>query len=171
MKMKDRISVYGFNYKTHRKVPNLPFGAPKKKTTSPDMRNSFLRNYFTGNKVKVSTAREKLLLLELLMNDIRMDWSINATSDRRVKMCIVLCKDLLNYTESSSKMFRVLQRLAVYSTGDFDGRWLRVGFDTLGGYVGMEKYHRMKPYAKDRSPWFKRTANDLLINDYLLTEK
>lgn len=101
------------------------------------------------------TEREKYLLLQLLMVDIRMSWgrefwgvsfkifgrfvgfdSVKKRRRRAMELAEELCE------------FAVLGRLCMLHPGD-DGRWLRAEWHN-GGYEGLEVNHRLKEDDRGR---------------------
>lgn len=118
--------------------------------------------------------KEKFLLLQILMTDIRMDFSVWARQDARVDKCIDLAFDLhssfLDNEHSAADvatarlLFKVIQRLGVYLTGRYEGGYLRASFDE-GGYEGMEEKHGLPFTPTGRSAWLCRE-----LKQYLKTE-
>lgn len=89
------------------------------------------------------TWAEKVLLLELVMFDIRMNWNWGhrlvrwwpwTSVKKRKKAAMELARNLGFVT--------VWRRLDEFNVGD-DGRWLRADY-TDGGYERMEELHHFK---------------------------
>ena len=117
-------------------------------------------------------TRERLLLLEILMTDIRMDWSIPPKSDIRVKRAIELAATIWADTAEISgttrlrlNMWQTLARLAAYSAGRYEGRWLKESF-TSGGYQGMGRYHDLPLSPHGRSQWLQDEVKKLVKTNF-----
>jgi len=107
--------------------------------------------------------KEKFLLLQILMTDIRMDFATPARQDQRVEKCLDLAfslrDTLLDGKHSAADvararpLWRVIERLGVYLTGRYEGGYLRAPFKD-GGYEEMENVHGLPFSPAGRSDWF-----------------
>lgn len=112
------------------------------------------------------TTKEKILLVELLLRDIRGNWGWERTGSigSRAKMARDLCKEIASETDNEDYM-----TLAVscndyigcsIAWGDWDGRWFRESFPN--GYENMGSLHNLPLTYKDKSAEFKMIAKDYL---------
>lgn len=111
-------------------------------------------------------VREKILLVQLLLEDIRGNWGWGWTGrnalDRATKaesLCVEIAKELNddNYLTLADSCNGYI---ATYYDGDGDGRWFRDNFPN--GYENMDVLHGLKPTYKDKSDEFKSVAEEYL---------
>lgn len=114
------------------------------------------------DEIKISN-REHVLLLELIMIDIRMNWENQRTVLIRKAMALRLAMDLC--------FFACVGRLFMFNKND-DGRWLRAPA-AHGGYEGLEEVHKFpsdeaaKYSFNERSDEFKRLVKKYLTPDLM----
>ena len=91
---------------------------------------------------------EKILLLQLILEDIRGNWGFNL--EERYEMALDLAKELKlqNFIDSISNYIEHCKK------GWDDGRYFRKSFE-IGGYEGMEILHGLKKTIIDKSEEFK----------------
>ena len=99
---------------------------------------------------------EKILLIKLLLEDIRCNWSYDC--DRRAGMAYELAQELYKNT-NDEKWNYISNRIASYEGGE-DGRYFRYSFPE--GYIGMEKLYNISETYKDKSDEFKAMAKNYL---------
>lgn len=113
-------------------------------------------------------TKEKMLMVELLLTDIRCNWS-NNTEDRALKaksLCEEIAKEINNddfilladfcdtYINSSKRW------------GDWDGRFFRQPFPM--GYENMDKLHNLKPTYKNKSENFKSVSEEYITSPEII---
>ena len=93
------------------------------------------------------SREEKILIVECILYDVRLDWAVQEAVVFRLKIAYTVCKEL----ESDPQLgcyFKVLcEELALLfaSSRPIDGRFFRGRFPD--GYIGMDKLHGFrKPY-------------------------
>lgn len=114
------------------------------------------------------TFEEKVLLLECVLRDIRLNWA--ELTKRRVNLAKALCKDIANDESTPEEMkekFDILYNCCVdgryyIEHEDFDGRFFREDFPY--GYEEMDKIHNIPhPYKlANRSDEFKKLCKEFL---------
>lgn len=113
-------------------------------------------------------TKEKILLVQLLLEDIRIDWSHNAES--RALKAKSLCEELANATNNEEYMtladFCETYVKSSKRWGDWDGRFFRQSFPM--GYEKMDKLHGMSHTIKNRSDDFRDVTKDYLISPELV---
>ena len=94
------------------------------------------------------SREEKLLLLQLILEDVRGNWGWNLGSriDSALELAIVL--DLKPHISS------IKEYLVNCADGDNDGRFFRMNYK-YGGYENMEELHGLEPTIMDKSDEFK----------------
>lgn len=112
-------------------------------------------------------TKEKILLVQLLLEDIRGNWGdgwVGKNAEERAIKANSLCKEIAN--ESNNDEFLILADFCdTYINtskkwGDWDGRFFRQPFPM--GYEHMDKLHYMKPTIKNKSEEFQTTAKEYL---------
>jgi hypothetical protein len=111
--------------------------------------------------------KEKILLLEILMTDIRSSWDTNTDKilrDQRIWTSLKLIDEFqfisTNYEHQHYNLFRVVNwqnfhnSIGCYLTGRYEGRYLRMSICD-GGYEGLELLHQLEPKFSLRSDEFK----------------
>ena len=107
-------------------------------------------------------TKEKMLMVQLILEDIRGNWAYDA--EERALKAMSLCEEIAN--ETGNKDFLLLADFCdVYiSTSkkldDWDGRFFRNPFPR--GYEDIIKMHKLKPTYKDKSKDFKTVAIEYL---------
>lgn len=86
---------------------------------------------------------EKFILMILIMEDLRGDWSCNCES--RAKKVKELADDL-SYPKTSELAKRYLE--GIKECGDDDGRFFRCDFESEGGYENV-KIPTPKEFSKE----------------------
>lgn len=109
-------------------------------------------------------TNEKILLVQLLLEDIRDDWSHDA--GKRAAKAKSLCEEITKETRNDDFVL-----LADYCDtyinsskrwDDWDGRFFRNPFPM--GYMNMDKLHGLKPTIKNKSNDFQTVAKEYLIS-------
>lgn len=104
---------------------------------------------------------EKMLLLDLLLQDIRGNWGWENKS--RTSLALTLAEEL-GLNEHINKINDYLN--LEYK----DGRYFRTDFK-YGGYEGMSSYHNLEYTYHDKSEEFKKLADGYLTYpDYRFTD-
>ncbi len=98
---------------------------------------------------------EKLLLLQLILEDIRGNWGWDVS--KRLHAALGLAQEL-TLPEHIERIQLGLKDLQV---GDFDGRWFRTSWDD-GGYIDCEKVHGLTSTIVGRSKAFQDRACGIL---------
>lgn len=116
--------------------------------------------------------KEKILLVQLLLEDIRCNWGSGWTGKSAEKRAIKaesLCNEIAS--ESKNDEFLILADFCdTYIKtskrwGDWDGRFFRQPFPM--GYEHMDKLHNMNSTIKNKSNEFQTTAKEYLTNPEL----
>lgn len=94
------------------------------------------------------TNEEKLLLLELILQDIRGNWGWNL--DDRVDRALELAEEL----ELDEFINSIKEYEEECESGDNDGRFFRMTYQ-YGGYEGMDELHGLSHTIIDKSDEFK----------------
>ena len=102
------------------------------------------------------TKNEKILLLELIMQDIRGNWGWDLGN--RVRKCIELAEELRFDNQTERLKYYLNEKI---SDGCCDGRYLRTNFEN-GGYRGMGEKHDLQYTYKDKSEEFKSVVDRFL---------
>ena len=102
------------------------------------------------------TENEKILLLQIILEDIRGDWGLNLWD--RVNKAKKLAKEL--------KLRIHIDRIEEFEShsvgyGHVDGRHFRCSYD-FGGYQDMGILHGLDKTYKDKSDEFKIEALEIL---------
>lgn len=92
--------------------------------------------------------KEKLLLLQLILEDIRGNWAFDL--ERRYEMALDLSKELKleNFINS------ITEYIENCDNGDNDGRFFRMSYKE-GGYINLEELHGLENTILDKSDDFK----------------
>ena len=117
-------------------------------------------------------VREKILLVQLLLEDIRGNWGHGAygrnAEDRALK-AKSLCEEIASETNNEDYSFLAdFCKIYIDSSkdwGDWDGRFFREPFPR--GYTNMEKLHGLKETYKDKSKNFQSVAKEYLTYPWL----
>ena len=109
-------------------------------------------------------VKEKILLVELLLRDIRGNWgweNDGKICSRAIKS-LDLCDEIANelndsdFSELASSCNQYIRDYFEYS----DGRFFRDEFPY--GYIDMDSLHGLEPTFLDKSDDFKRAAEEYL---------
>lgn len=112
-------------------------------------------------------VKEKILLVQLLLEDIRCDWGhgyIGRNAEDRALKVKSLCEEIAN--ENGNDEFTILADFCdTYINtskkwGDWDGRFFRQPFPM--GYEKMDKMHGLKPTIKNKSKDFQTIAEEYM---------
>lgn len=111
-------------------------------------------------------VKEKILLVELLLEDIRGNWGycgIGRNAIDRALKAASLCEEIAE--ELNDDRYLMLQNacnayINNYYDGDSDGRWFREEFPD--GYENMEKLHGLPFTFLDKSEEFQEEAEEFL---------
>ena len=107
-------------------------------------------------------TKEKILLIQLLLEDIRGNWGDNP--EKRALKAKSLCEEAANETKNDE--FALLADFCdTYiktskNWGDWDGRFFRQPFPM--GYEKMDKLHNLKPTYNNKSNDFKSVAKEYI---------
>ena len=110
---------------------------------------------------------EKILLIQLLLEDIRGNWDYNA--EERALKAKSLCEEVANETNNID--FTLLADYCdTYINSskrwdDWDGRFFRQPFPM--GYEKMDKLHNLKPTFNNKSDEFKTVVKEYMTNPEL----
>jgi hypothetical protein len=107
-------------------------------------------------------TKEKMLLVQLILEDIRGNWAYNA--EERAEKALELCKEIANATNNEDYSI-LADYCATYINSsrrwdDWDGRFFRQPFPM--GYENMNSQHNLKNTFKDKSKEFKSIAKEYL---------
>jgi len=109
-------------------------------------------------KGKMMSKDEKILALQLILEDIRGNWGWNL--EERVSYSLDLAKELSKEDERFKGMVdSINEYIDDCSNGDNDGRYFRSSFPD--GYEGMNKLHKLKRTYNDKSDGFKSNVSCL----------
>ena len=107
-------------------------------------------------------TREKILLIQLLLEDIRGNWDDNP--EKRALKAKSLCEEVAS--ETNNVDFSLLADYCdTYINSskrwdDWDGRFFRQSFPM--GYEKMDKLHNLKPIYNNKSKDFQSVAKEYL---------
>lgn len=117
-------------------------------------------------KHKEMNDREKMLLLDILMSDIRSSWDLKRNKrlkDKRVWRCLELIDDMQKIAnDTNHKLYSVAscipwqkfyETMGIYLTGRFEGRFMRKSVCN-GGYEGLYLFHHIRADFSLRSKEF-----------------
>ncbi len=112
-------------------------------------------------------TKEKILLIQLLLEDIRGNWDYNA--EERALKARSLCEEVAS--ETNNMDFTLLADYCdTYINSskrwdDWDGRFFRQPFPM--GYEKMDKLHGLKPTFNNKSDEFKTVVKEYMTNPEL----
>ena len=112
-------------------------------------------------------TNEKILLVQLLLEDIRGNWDDNP--EGRALKAKSLCEEIAS--ETNNVDFTLLADYCdTYINSskrwdDWDGRFFRQPFPM--GYEKMDKLHNLKPTFNNKSDKFKTVAKEYMTNPEL----
>lgn len=111
-------------------------------------------------------TKEKILLVQLLLQDIRGNWGWERTGSigSRAEVAKDLCEQIASeiddrdYMTLASSCDKYIKSSKDW--GDWDGRWFRETFPN--GYENMDSLHGLDPTYMDKSNEFKILAKSYL---------
>lgn len=114
-------------------------------------------------------TREKILLVQLLLEDIRGNWGhgwIGRDAEDRALKARSLCEEIAKETDNDEYMI-LADYCNVYidsskKWGDWDGRFFRQPFPM--GYERMDKFHNLKHTYKNKSKDFQSVAKEYITS-------
>ena len=107
-------------------------------------------------------VKEKILLVQLLLEDIRGNWGFYV--EHRALEAKSLCEEIAselndnNYMELANSCDSYIQ--SSYECGNWDGRYFRSSFPK--GYINMDSLHKLSHTYADKSDEFKDIAREYL---------
>lgn len=108
-------------------------------------------------------VKEKILLVQLLLEDIRGNWGwqwVGKDAIERAMKARDLCKEIAE--ELNDDNYLILANSCDcyirYFYSDGDGRWFRYAFPN--GYENMDALHGLEPTYMDKSDEFKVVAEE-----------
>lgn len=112
-------------------------------------------------------TKEKILLVQLLLEDIRGNWGhgwIGRNAEDRALKAKSLCKEIASETDNNEYLI-LADNCDIYissskSWGDWDGRFFRQVFPM--GYENMNKLHDLNRTFIDKSKDFQSIAEEYL---------
>ena len=113
-------------------------------------------------------VKEKILLVQLLLEDIRGNWgwvsSFGQNAEHRALKAKELCQEIASELNDNNYM-TLAERCDEYISesyeyGDWDGRFFRETFPN--GYEDMSELHGLTETYKDKSEEFQYVAKDYL---------
>lgn len=114
-------------------------------------------------------TKEKILLVQLLLEDIRGNWGhgvYGRNAEDRALKAGSLCKEIAKETNNDEYLilsdFCETYIKSSKDWGDWDGRFFRQPFPM--GYENMEKLHNLKPTIKNKSNDFQSVAKEYMTN-------
>ena len=114
-------------------------------------------------------VKEKILLVQLLLEDIRGNWGYGwgcygKDAEHRALKAKSLCEEIALELDDNNYMFLAntcdSYIESSYEWGDWDGRYFRKPFPS--GYEYMDELHGLKPTYADKSDEFKRVSIEYL---------
>lgn len=114
-------------------------------------------------------AKEKILLVQLLLEDIRGNWGgggYGRNAEDRALKAKTLCEEIAKETNNDEYLI-LADNCDVYISsskkwGDWDGRFFRQQFPM--GYDNMDELHNLKPTFMDKSEEFQSVSDEYLTN-------
>lgn len=112
-------------------------------------------------------VKEKILLVQLLLEDIRGNWGYTwdgVDAEGRALKAKSLCEEIAselndnNYMELADNCDSYIK--SSYEWGDCDGRYFRASFPE--GYINMDSLHKLSHTYADKSDEFKTIAIEYL---------
>lgn len=109
-------------------------------------------------------TKEKILLVQLLLEDIEYNWNSNAKN--RALKAKSLCEEIASETHNEDYTILADFCDTYINTGkkfgDWDGRFFRNPFPM--GYNSMDKLHKLKHTYTGKSEDFQSMANEYIIS-------
>lgn len=121
-------------------------------------------------------TREKILLVQLLLEDIRGNWGhgwIGRNAEDRALKAKSLCEEIAKETNNDEYLI-LADFCSTYINsskkwGDWDGRFFRQPFPM--GYERMDKMHGLKPTIRNKSKDFQTVAKEYMTNpDFIFND-
>ena len=112
-------------------------------------------------------TNEKILLVQLLLEDVKEDWSHEAgrRAAKAKSLCEEIAKEMQNDEYSILADFCDTYIKSSKRLDDWDGRFFRQPFPM--GYEKMDKLHNLKHTIKNKSKDFQIVAKEFLISPEL----
>ena len=107
------------------------------------------------------SEQEKILLIELILNDIRLNWADSVSS--RVETAYRLCGEISTRSDDFLHLGEVIREW-----DHSDGRYFRDTFPE--GYEDMSNLHNLDYRLNDKSDEFKRVVDSVLTYPEYLFE-
>ena len=112
-------------------------------------------------------SKEKILALQLILEDIRGNWGWNL--QERVDVALELATELSKEYPIYEQMIDTINEYKVdCSNGDNDGKFFREKFPY--GYEGMNREHNLKRTYVDKSNEFKSLISCLTYPEQLFSD-
>lgn len=111
-------------------------------------------------------VKEKILLVQLLLEDIRGNWGhgwIGRNAMDRANKAKSLCEEIAKELNDNNYFILAItcdEYLSLCEDGDGDGRFFREEFPE--GYENMDELHGLSPTYKDKSDEFKSVSEEYL---------
>lgn len=100
------------------------------------------------------TKQEKLLLLQLILEDVRSNWAFSVRE--RISGALELAEEL----KDVEGMDELIETIKDYEIDTGDGRYFRDNYPC--GYLEMDSLHELEKTFNDKSDEFKKKAKQLL---------
>lgn len=110
------------------------------------------------------TKAEKILLLQLILEDLRGSW-VGNTLERAED-----AKQLAEELRYSKTVARIDRFIADIEEGEQDGRTFRCSFEKWGGYEGMDSLHNLPRTVKGKSKEFLYQCSQLEAPEFRLED-
>lgn len=117
-------------------------------------------------------TKEKILLIQLLLEDIRDDWSDSRSAKNRALKAKSLCEEVAS--EINNNEFTILADFCdtYINTSqrwdDWDGRFFRQPFPM--GYERMDKFHNLKHTYNNKSKDFRSVIEEYISSPEFIFE-
>lgn len=115
-------------------------------------------------------TKEKILLVQLLLEDIRCDWSDGDSAKARALKAKSLCEEIADATGNADYVC-LAEFCDIYTSSsvrweDWDGRFFRQAFPM--GYLEMDKLHGLSHTFKNRSKEFQDVVEEYMTSPELV---
>ena len=109
---------------------------------------------------------EKILLLQLILEDIRGNWA--DFLEERFNKAIEICNELIGELKDVEILKEKIENID-YEDSWFDGRCFRTDYPK--GYQGMDSLHNLEKTFNDKSEDFKKCCEVLTYPENRFTDK
>lgn len=99
---------------------------------------------------------EKVLLLELLLKDIRLNW--NYKVEERLNKALEIAKEL----QFDAQILKIEEFMKNKDTDEIIGSYFRCNIED-GGYIGMEFHHQLSYSYMNKSVEFKSAVDSIFV--------